>query len=227
MYSQYYALKPRVVTLRKAGKTYGEIQRSIGEPIPKSTLSHWFRGILLTKNQQEHISRKVFTNIRRAQAKARLVNEKRRREYIQGVRDRVIHLSEEIRKKNSAKIALAMLYLGEGAKRTRGSLMFGNSDPLVIRLYLNLLRSCYSIDENKFRCTLQCRADQNIKKLEKFWSNTTKIPPKRFYKAQIDSRTIGKPSRNPKYKGVCRIDYFSADIFNELVQTIKVICMGL
>ena len=94
---------------------------------------------------------------------------------MQGVGERVAHLSDEIQKKNTAKIAFAMLYLGEGAKKTRGSLMFGNSDPLVIRLYLNLLRSCYRIDENKFRCTLQCRADQDVKKLEKFWSRD---PPK-------------------------------------------------
>jgi hypothetical protein len=135
-------------------------------------------------------------------------------------------MKELIQQRDIAKIALAMLYLGEGSKCTKGSLMFGNSNPGIIRLFLNLLRSCYNIDEKKFRCTLQCRADQNIKKLEKFWSQTTGVPPNQFYQARIDKRTIGKPSKKPDYKGVCRIDYFSADIFNELLQIVKIIQTG-
>jgi len=31
----------------------------------------------------------------------------------------------------------------EGSRRTKGSIMFGNSDPLIIGLFLNLLRFCY------------------------------------------------------------------------------------
>ena len=98
---------------------------------------------------------------------------------------------------------------------------------MVIQLFLNLLRYCYDIDETKFRCTLQCRADQDIKKLEKFWSQITRIPLSQFYKARIDPRTNGRPSRNLDYKGVCRIDYFSADIFMELKQIVAVIFEGL
>ncbi|PIR44326.1 hypothetical protein COV23_00575 [Candidatus Wolfebacteria bacterium CG10_big_fil_rev_8_21_14_0_10_31_9] len=101
--------------------------------------------------------------------------------------------------------------------------MFGNSDPNIIYLFLKLLRYCYDIDENKFRCTLQDRADQNIKKLEKFWRLVTKIPKKQFYKARIDPRTIGKISKKPEYKGVCVIDYFSADILNEFKKIVEVI----
>jgi len=87
------------------------------------------------------------------------------------------HLPFVLKNKNTAKIALAMLYLGEGSKNPkRGSLMFGNSDPLVMSLFLDLLKYCYEIDESKFRCTLQCRADQNIEELEDFWSRVTRIP---------------------------------------------------
>ena len=107
--------------------------------------------------------------------------------------------------------------MGEVAKTKRGSLMFGNSDPRVIALFLRLLRQCYNINEDKFRCTLQCRADQNIETLERFWSKITNVPLKQFYKARVDSRTIGKKSRKMDYKGVCRIDYFSADLFNEII----------
>ncbi|HEX9722588.1 MAG TPA: hypothetical protein VGA53_05005 [Candidatus Paceibacterota bacterium] len=227
MYSQYYAFKLKAIELRRAGKTYGDIKRLLGKPIPKSTLSNWFRNIHLTEFQQGQINKRVHTNIQKAQTKAWLVNKAKRERYIQEVRNRVSHLPNELRKKDTAKIALAMLYLGEGGKTRKGSLMFGNADRFVIQLFLSLLRHCYDIDETKFRCTVQCRADQNTKQLKRFWSRTTKIPRAQFYKARIDPRTNGRPSRNPDYKGVCRIDYFSADIFHELDQIVQAIYMGL
>lgn len=147
-------------------------------------------------------------------------NKIKRENYLNSIERRVKHLGGFVKNKDIAKIALAMLYLGEGAKRSRshGSLMIGNSDSKIIELFLRLLRHCYNIDESKFRCTLQCRADQNIRALEEFWFGITKIPRNQFYKAQIDPRTIGKKSEKPDYKGVCRIDYFSADILLELMQ---------
>lgn len=227
MYSQYYTFKPKAVVLRKKGRTYGEIKRIIGEPIPKSTFSHWFRNIIISEAYKRRLDKNILKNIQRAQVKALVSNRLRREKYIQEVRNRVKHLIIKLRNRDTAKIALAMLFLGEGAKRAKGSVMFGNSDPKTVELFLKLLRYSYKIDESKFRCTLQCRADQNIKKLEKFWSRITNIPFSQFYKARVDLRTIGKPSKRLDYKGVCRIDYFSGDIFMELKQIIEVITRGL
>ena len=66
-----------------------------------------------------------------------------------------------------------------------------------------------------------------MSKTGKFWSKITNIPLSQFYKARIDSRTIGKKSKNLNYKGVCRIDYFSAEIAIELMQISKIIHKGL
>ncbi|MBI4079144.1 MAG: hypothetical protein HY429_02505 [Candidatus Levybacteria bacterium] len=68
----------------------------------------------------------------------------------------------------------------------------------------------------KIRCTVQCRADQDIIVLEKFWLDVTKIPRRLFYKAQIDPRTRGKPTKKKDYKGVLRIDYFDTKVQLEL-----------
>ncbi len=121
---------------------------------------------------------------------------------------------------------LAALYLREGAKTQNGSLRFGNPDPFIISLFLNLLRYCYKIDESKFRCTLQFRADQDIKNLERFWSKVTGISLTQFHKSRVDPRTKGKISRKKDYKEVCCIIYFSADTFIELIQIPKIIYRG-
>lgn len=127
---------------------------------------------------------------------------------------------------NVAKIILSIIYLCEGTKNFNSvCITLGNSDPLIIKLFLQLLRFCYKIDESKFRCTLQCRADQKIKELEKFWSKTTKIPLDQFYKARIDNRTIGKKTIKPNYKGVCRLEYFSAEIFWEFIKIGELLCL--
>jgi hypothetical protein len=224
MKSSYYLLKPKVLALRRAGKTYGEIQKVLGKRIPKSTLSYWCKDVLLPQEYQERIKKLILSNSQKGRQIALSVNRIRREKYLQSVNDRNSSLPFRLKNKDTAKIALAMLYLGEGSKNPkRGSLMFGNSDPLVVDLFLSLLRYCYKIDESKFRCTFQCRADQNIKKLEKFWARITKIPLSRFYKARVDPRTIGKPSKKLDYKGVCRIDYFSADIFIDLLEIPKII----
>lgn len=223
MRSRYYDLKPRIIVLRKSGKTYSEIRKIIGKNIPKSTLSDWCGSISLSPRQKQRLKFLVKENINKGREIALAVNRLKREKYIQSVKDRINHLPDKLKDRDISKIALAMLYLGEGSKTTKGSLMFGNSDSLTVNLFLRLLRHCYSIDEGKFRCTLQCRADQDVEKLERFWSKITKIPLPQFYKARIDPRTIGKISRKLDYKGVCRIDYFSGDIFMELKQIMAAI----
>lgn len=224
---QYTKYKTKVITLRKQGKTYGEIQKAIGLKIPKSTLSDWCSSVSLTYQQKLNIEKKILSNINKGRTIALEVIRIKRANYLKSIEKRVSHLGNKLKNKNIAKIALAMLYLGEGSKTKRGSVMFGNSDPEIIRLFLKLMRYCYNIDERKFRCTLQCRADQDIKKLEYFWSKITKIPLNKFYSARIDPRTIGKKSKKPDYKGVCRIDYFSGDLFIEIMKTIEILHKGL
>ncbi len=209
--------KEKTIKLRKLGKTYREIVELLGKNIPKSTISGWCKNISLKNRHVQRIKNKIHSNITSARTLALKTNKLKRLDYLKSVEKRICHLKNILENTDIAKISIAMLYLGEGAKSTKGSLMFGNSNPQIIKLFLKLLRYCYVIDESKFRCTLQCRADQDIEILENFWSNITHVPLSRFYKARIDQRTIGKKTKKIDYRGVCRIDYFSADIYLSLI----------
>ncbi len=210
-------LRRQAQQLRQRGKTYSEIKTLLRVDIPKSTLSYWCRNIILPKSYHAKVRRLNELSF----VKAREISSKNRKE------KREIFLKDlDLKNKRllnffacngySRKIVLAVLYLAEGSKTARGSLMFGNSDRAIVLMFVNLLRECYKIDEQKFRCTVQCRADQDIKKAERFWAQTTKISPKQFYKARIDKRTFGQISKKQDYKGGCRIDYFSSVIDLEL-----------
>lgn len=219
-------LRKKAIILRKQGRTYSEIQAKLKKSIPKSTLSYWCKDVILPEKYQTRIQKIVLNNAKKGRKVALVVNKIKRQKYLRIITNRNKPLTKVFKNQNAKKIALAMLYLSEGSKYQRGSLMLGNTDPFIISLYMYLLRSCYNINENKFRCTLQCRADQNIKKLEKFWSHITKIPLSQFYKARIDPRTIGKSSKKLDYKGVCRIDYFSAELSIEIKQIPNTIYNG-
>lgn len=141
----------------------------------------------------------------------------RRAKVIKELRNRYRHLGRVMFGRDVTIIALAMLYLCEGSKQpNRASITFSNSDQMIVRMFLRLLRRAYDVDPSKFRCTVQGRADQDFEQLERHWSRVTGVPLTQFYASRIDARTHGKPSKKVDYKGVCRIDYFSAAIYQEL-----------
>lgn len=223
MFRHSLELIQKVRSLRASGKLYPEIVDHLKINIPKSTLSYWCRGILLPEEAARRARRLQAAGLMNARKRASVVHKEKRKNYFALLSEKNKKLPKIIENGAVTKIALAMLFLGEGTKTNRGSLTFGNSNPYIIALFLKLLRQVYKVNENKLHCTVQCRADQNTTELETFWSAVTKVPLKRFYKTRIDPRTIGKPSRKLDYKGVCRVDYFSADVYNELKVIIELI----
>src|SRR3989344_5006366 len=211
-----YDFRNKAIILRKQGKTYSEIGALIPK-VSKSTLSYWLSTLELSNKQKERLSKNVNNKLVKARAVSIEMAKEKRIKYIAETENNNSYIFKSLTNKHVSKIILATLYLGEGSKARRSSLSFGNSSPDIINLFLKLMRNCYDIDESKFRCTIQCRADQDIPHLEKFWLRLTKIPKKQFYRTRVDPRTIGKPSLKPDYKGVCRLDYFSARIYNELL----------
>src|SRR3989344_2943912 len=126
-------LKEKVIALRRSGKTYGEIQSILGKYLPKSTLSYWCRDIPISKDHRKRIKKLILANIQKGRAIALVTNKIRRIKYLQLIEKENKHLASVLENnKDIAKIALAMLYLGEGTKKTAGSLVFSNSNPAII-----------------------------------------------------------------------------------------------
>ena len=211
------SVRDKAIQLRKKGKTYSEIQTELGQKIPKGTMSYWCSNITLSKSKQARIEKLNESNLAKGRKRAVEIRKEKKEKQLADFNNensslwKIYDQSLEAR-----KIALAVLFIAEGGKRT-SSVVLGNSDENIIRIFLNLMRSVYKVDEDKFRVTVQCRADQNYEDLEVYWKKVTKISKKQFYKHQIDKRTIGKPTKKHNYKGVCRIDYFSAHIAQELI----------
>jgi hypothetical protein len=198
--------------------TYTEIQKMLNANIPPSTLCDWFKQIQFSSQEKEKILLRGKERIRNGNIKASATRKLAKKSRLQNIYTDNAYLKKILDDKNAAKVGLAILYLGEGSKHAKGSLCLGNSNPDIIRLFLRLclLRKCYPIDEKKFRCTVQHRADQDVDTLKSFWSGVTEIPLAQFYGYKPDKRTIGLPTEKVDYKGVCRIDYLSTAVYNEV-----------
>lgn len=208
--------KQKARNLRAQGWSLGEIGHKM--KISKNTLSGWVKDIHLTKKQKERIKQKTIAAgaIGRPLAK-------------QAWREKIYDWQESIRKKAAhfgqlpfqnleiGKLICGILYLCEGSKYPSSTAMiFGNSDPYIIQTFLTLLRKYFSIKEEKLRCRIIPRWDQDIDKLQSFWSDITKIPLNKFYKTKPDIRTKEKVTKKIDYKGVCVVIYCDTSLQFEL-----------
>lgn len=89
------------------------------------------------------------------------------------------------------------LFWGEGTKKSDYSLRLCNSDPFLVKKFIEFLVRIYKIDTNKLRFQLQIYSDLNADKLILFWSRLLKVKKNQFYKSTILQKR-GKGTYNKK-----------------------------
>ncbi len=91
---------------------------------------------------------------------------------------------------------------------------FTNSEPNIIKLFLEFLRKIIKIDERRLKAQLFVHEDLKKEKLVKLWSKVAKISPGNF------NKTIILKSKNLKFKispyGTLKIRYHSKEAFQKL-----------
>ena len=127
-------------------------------------------------------------------------------------------------KEKQLKIAGIMLYWAEGAKsnlKNRAWMIdLANSDPEMIKVFLKFLRIICGIDEKKIRAYIYAYANQNVRKLLKYWSEITKISLKQFNKSYIRNDFLPEKSGKMKY-GLIHIRYNDKRLLLQIEDWIK------
>ena len=113
-------------------------------------------------------------------------------------------------KENDLKIAGIMLYWGEGTK-AGNSVVFSNSDPSMIKLFLHFLRQICGAQEDRLRLLLHMYPDQDEDKLKLFWSETTKIPLSRFSKTFYHTGKAGSYTKRSEF-GTVSLRYSDTEL---------------
>lgn len=223
MRGQFYSsqIKEDVKKFVIEGKSYREITEIFG--VPKSTISTWFG-----KTLKQPMDRKTMMEHLMGARKLAVIAIKKKWDKIRQDENKLI--TEKVRQEMSTyplnnigfcKSMLSMLYWAEGAKYEGVSgLYFVNTDPLLMKFYITLLRKCYTIDEKKFKVRIHVHYYHSIKKVKQFWSETLNIPLERFGKIYIKKRSKTKKFRR-NFMGICFVYYSGSKIRKELLEIVK------
>lgn len=221
--------RQEIIRLRKQGRTYDEISQALRLRLAKSTLSYICRGVEMPDSYRDRIKQLNVEHLKRVRVKALHTNSAKQQALLALLQRDAMTTVQDL-SKDGRKVALAMLYLGEGAKwMGHRGLALGSSDPRIILLYTKLLETCYKIHPSEMRFRILYRADQDIIQLTQFWAKTLGVSRQQFYKTNPDARTVGKPTRKRNYRGVCvvtskstRIQLELDAIANELLRYVRV-----
>lgn len=93
---------------------------------------------------------------------------------------------------------------------------FVNTDPALAKLYISLLRSTYSLDENRIRIHLHLHYYHRHREAIAFWSKLLGVPGSQFGKIYVKKRSVLKRFRK-NYQGICSIKYFDSSVRRELL----------
>jgi hypothetical protein len=196
---------------RKSGYSFNEISKMFR--VSKSTASLWLRNVSLTKKGKERL-KKLSDQGRK---KSVITNKRKREEIFKIVEKNCTVLRGKKYGKNDFKLFLALLYWGEGSKTGR-KVSFMNSDPLMIKTYLFLLRKAFAINENKLRLVIHIHSYHKEDEIIYFWSKITAVKKDKIYlyRKENSGKNIKKD-----YKGCVSVNYCDVNIFNEILLIIK------
>ena len=222
MKSRWDGYRQNAVALRKKGESIRDIELSLG--IPRSTLSGWFKNIVLTSSQNKRLASKNRAGLAKARIQATESHRKNKQRRLESVRATVEKTLQSIPINDlvTLEIALAMLYFGEGSKTKQG-LRLGNSDPRIIRFYIDSLKKLYALPGDCLYFALHLRADQNEEEEKAFWSQALDVPLAKFRYCIKDPRTAGKPTRLD-YHGVCLAQGGPVEIQRRLMYLSEAFC---
>ncbi len=189
---------------------YAQIQKRF--PIPKSTLSVWFKQAGKKPDRSRQLA-----HLASARKIAVAVLQKKRLLRIDDATTAARQLAQALPIGNESvgKSLLAMLYWGEGGK-TEGNMKFTNTDPVLVSLFLSLLRKHYSLDERRLRVALLVHYYHDQKGTISFWSRKLKISPSQFWKVYLKPRS-GRKKYRKNFYGICNVHYSSTAIQRELI----------
>lgn len=165
----------RARELRAQSWTLLEIARELG--VSKSSASLWARGVNFVPKPRNrgHASNKPHPMAIEKQLD------------IQRSKQEADAFVGSVSNRDLTMFALA-LYAGEGSKR-EGSVVFANSDAVLMRIFVTWLRSAFELDEARMRMRLYLHADLDLDAAVEFWSDATGVPPAQFgkpYRAVVD-----------------------------------------
>lgn len=211
--------KQKAIDLRKKGFAYSEILKMV--PVAKSTLSLWLRSVGLSKEQKQILTKKKIEAARRG-GEARRVNRVCSSEKIKEEAEKEI---ANINQRELWLIGMA-LYWAEGSKEKEYNIgqgvIFSNSDPMMIKVFLKWLKDVLRIDDDEIKFEIYIHKDSKNKVSEavEYWSEVTNTTTEKFRFIYFKSNKINTKRKNigNNYYGLLRVVVRKSTNLNRKIQ---------
>jgi hypothetical protein len=109
------------------------------------------------------------------------------------------------------------LYWGEGTKADKGSVRLGNSDPGIIRKFMEFLILIFKVERKDFKFGLQLFNDVNKQEAMDFWTKCLTINKRQFYKVTVSPSVSRGTYRKKARYGVLTVYYHNKKLRDLLV----------
>lgn len=209
-------LKRKVISLRKEGKSYGDIRKIL--KVSKGSLSLWLKDVLLTDDQKLALKDRRKIAVETYRKTMKLKRQRRNSEYYKNQVNKWVPLSER-----EMFIAGLFLYLGEGNKVSRSSIGITNTDPSVVKFALYWIINSLKIPKNKIRIQLHLYGDMDFENEISFWlkelkmKRTCLVKPyiKKSFRTSLDQKGYGH--------GTCGLFVYNTVIKENILMAIRAI----
>lgn len=169
--------------MRLEGNSIKDISKLL--KVSKGSVSLWCNDIYVSELQKKKLFLNKLSLVKKGSLKA---NENRKKERLNRLK---YYSSKGIKKigvlsRRELFLVGASLYWAEGGK-TQRRVVFINSDPKMILIWIKWLSECLKIPKNRLVCRLEINEKYKklIIKIEDYWSKLTKIPLSQFRKASL------------------------------------------
>jgi transposase-like protein len=199
------------------GRSIKEIARLLG--VSTSSVSHWVRDIELTDAQHAALQARNGLHERQRLARAAMAAKARARRTAaqQDGRQRPRSLGYRY-------AAGCMLFWAEGS-RQRNKVVFTNSDPAMVRFFVEFIREFFEISSDRLRLTCNLFADHEARQrgIENFWLRTVGLPRSCLCKSTVNrySRYSQMKRKNKLPYGTCRVVVHSTEIAQTIYGSIQ------
>jgi hypothetical protein len=202
---------------RFEGRSIKEIAQLL--TVAPSSVSLWVRDIELSNEQQAALQARNGLHERQRLANAAMSAKARIR--------RLAAQNDGRRRARRADTLYLMgctLYWAEGS-RSRNKLVFTNSDPEMVRLFVTFLRRAFAVPPDRIRLTCNLFADhsERQREIEDFWLDVARLPRGSLCKSTVNHYSpYSKKKRTNKLPyGTCRVVVNSTDLAQTVYGSIQ------
>lgn len=205
--------REKAIKLRKSGLSYSQIKEAL--KVSKSSLSLWLRDLPLSEERIRELRDRSYIRIEKTRETKRMKKDQRRTKVYEKV-------SSDIEKSsNKLFVSGFYLYWGEGTKTAEYSVCVTNTDPSIIRCFVQWM-NVLGVPADKLKLKLHLYSDQDENEIKKFWTKKTGIPLTNFYKTYLKESKLSRKTYKGMFQhGTCVVFYHNRDVYEYVISGIK------